>query len=75
MTTITLDEIELETIVGALRLFRSLSDLTDLPPEQRKERALIICAQVETSETGEPLITLKPEWIDELVERLRSVRG
>jgi hypothetical protein len=72
MSTHTLDDLELTTVIAALRLFRSLSDLTDLPPEQRKERALIICAQIETSETGEPLITLKPEWIDDLVERLRS---
>lgn len=74
MTTIPLGEVELATIVAALRLFRfTTSDLAELPREQSKEMASMVCEQVTTSETGEPLMLLAPAQIDALIDRLTPV--
>jgi hypothetical protein len=74
MTTIALDEIELDTILAALRLFRhATSDLAEPPLEQRKEMATMIAMQLTTSETGEPLALLDPAQIDDLIDRLKPV--
>ena len=76
MTTIALDEIDLATILAALRLFRhTISDLADLPLEQRKEMTTMVAMQVTRSETGDPLALLEPAEIDDLIDRLGSVRG
>jgi hypothetical protein len=66
MRKITLDEIEFETVLNALRLFRhTTSDLADLPREEGKEMASMIAAELTTS--------LKPEQIDDLIDRLKRV--
>ena len=71
MTTHTLDEIELDTIVAALRLFRHVSPLAALPREQAEEMASMIGELITRSETGEPLALLDPAQIDDLIDRLK----
>jgi hypothetical protein len=74
MTTIALGKTELDTIVAALRLFRhTTSDLADLPVEQCKEMTAMVAKQVTRSETGEPLLLLKPADIDDLIDRLKPL--
>ena len=73
MSTILLGKTELDTILAALRLFRSTTDIEDLPREQGIELATMIAMQITTSETGEPLMLLAPTQIDDLIDRLKSV--
>jgi hypothetical protein len=81
MTTITLDDCEFETVIAALRLVRIAiighPDASDLTREQVIPMGRMIGndIMVLTSETGEPLELLEPVEIDDLVDRLRSVRG
>jgi hypothetical protein len=76
MTTFTLDDRELTTVLTALRAFRIAltgnPDALDLTREQAKDMGTMI-ADLMTSETGEPLMLLAPAQIDDLVDRLRSV--
>ena len=73
MNIIEFHKVELDTILAALRLFRSTTDIENLPREQGKELATMIAMQITTSETGEPLMLLKPAQIDDLLDRLKSV--
>ncbi|MGA2251946.1 hypothetical protein [Terracidiphilus sp.] len=73
MNIIEFHKVELDTILAALRLFRSTTDIENLPREQGKELATMIAMQITTSETGEPLMLLKPAQIDDLIDRLKSV--
>ncbi|HEY6489493.1 MAG TPA: hypothetical protein VIY99_10230 [Terracidiphilus sp.] len=71
MTAITLQKVELDTILAALRLFRSVTYLGELPQERREEAATMIGMQVTRSETGERLELLGDEQIDTLIDRLK----
>lgn len=77
MTTITLNSRELATVLAALRTFRNAvtgqPDLSDLTPEQVTELGAVFGTHIMTSETGEPIATLEPAEIDDLVDRLKSV--
>ena len=71
MPTITLDEIEITTILAALRLFRLATSIpADTPREQAIEILTVTAMQLTTSETGEPLVLLDPAQIDDLLDRL-----
>jgi hypothetical protein len=63
MTTITLDEIELEAIIEGLRILGHTSVLVDLPPELSKAMAPMIAAEI--------MNPLKPAQIDDLIDRLK----
>lgn len=81
MTTITLDDRESETVIYVLRLVRGAItgqlDALDLTREQATRYGRMIGNDIMelTSETGEPLMLLEPAEIDDLVDRLRSMRG
>ena len=65
MTTFTVGESELETIIAALRLLRHTSVLSDLTPELSKAITPMVVGDIMTS--------LKPAQIDDLIERLKPV--
>ena len=74
MNTIALGKVELDTIIAALQLFHhTISDLADLPLEKRKEMTAMVALRVTRSESGEPLLLLKPADIDDLIDRLKPL--